>query len=539
MKCTNCESTRLIKRGSFFSKTKGVTRQRYECISCRNNFTADANTEIKEIEDLTVSGEVIYLRSEEWINDIMRHDKFVITSAQSNTPSDKKFLRALEEYCRINNAALLIIPIKYKNPTTQLENAEFKFSFEEELEPYLFENNLKLHEKLKVLGAIKIQATAVNPLSGLAPIAKGDSCIIGHNQLQMTTLPIQQCDLPVTLPVIMTTTGTISEKNYSVTKQGYVAEFNHCNSAVVVELDCGIFHLRHLNFDGEGFYDICNYYSGIEGSTVKTVDRPVEAIITGDEHAIFMSKEVLAATFTNDDSIVNTVRPYLIVRHDVLDCYSISHHHNHNVFTQFAKWKSGKNSIEAELNNTIQLIIDTTPPYAETVLVPSNHTDHLTKWLNMADPKREPWNAKLYHYLMYRVLEKTEMGATAASHPDPFKLYSEGIFNANRTKVRFLKRNSSFKLHEIELSHHGDYGANGSKGTRQQFANLPSKTVIGHTHSPGIEKGCYQVGTSSALNLEYNLGTSSWMNTHCLIYKNGKRQLINIIRGRWTSKNKW
>lgn len=36
------------------------------------------------------------------------------------------------------------------------------------------------------------------------------------------------------------------------------------------------------------------------------------------------------------------------------------------------------------------------------------------------------------------------------------------------------------------------------------------------------------------LVLEYNRGSpSGWMNTHCVIYLNGKRALINIIDGRW------
>jgi hypothetical protein len=112
-------------------------------------------------------------------------------------------------------------------------------------------------------------------------------------------------------------------------------------------------------------------------------------------------------------------------------------------------------------------------------------------------------------------------------------LFSEEIFANTGTKVKYLRRNESFKICDIEMSHHGDYGANGSRGSRNQFANLPTKTIIGHSHSPGITAGCYQVGTSSALQLEYNQGLSSWMNTHCLVYTNGKRQLINIINGRW------
>jgi hypothetical protein len=59
------------------------------------------------------------------------------------------------------------------------------------------------------------------------------------------------------------------------------------------------------------------------------------------------------------------------------------------------------------------------------------------------------------------------------------------------------------------------------------------KSVIGHSHTPAIEEGCYQVGTSTKLSRGYTHGPSSWLNTHAIIYPNGKRTLINIIDGKW------
>jgi len=59
------------------------------------------------------------------------------------------------------------------------------------------------------------------------------------------------------------------------------------------------------------------------------------------------------------------------------------------------------------------------------------------------------------------------------------------------------------------------------------------KTVIGHSHSPAILDGCYQVGVTGRLNQDYNDLPSSWMNTHCVIYANGKRSLLHVIEGEW------
>jgi hypothetical protein len=37
----------------------------------------------------------------------------------------------------------------------------------------------------------------------------------------------------------------------------------------------------------------------------------------------------------------------------------------------------------------------------------------------------------------------------------------------------------------------------------------------------------------TALKAEYTSGPSGWLNTHCVIYPNGKRSLLNIIKGKW------
>ena len=83
------------------------------------------------------------------------------------------------------------------------------------------------------------------------------------------------------------------------------------------------------------------------------------------------------------------------------------------------------------------------------------------------------------------------------------------------------------------MSYHGDQGINGARGSAVSFTQIGTKSIIGHSHSPCINKGVYQVGTSSRLKLEYTHGASSWLNTHCIIYANGKRTLINVIDGEW------
>lgn len=527
--CPTCNSENIIKKG--IDKRKFGLIQRFKCNSCQAAFSipiADVSTYISEpkqeltIRDISESNISSYKRSADWLKNFEKVTRYVITSAQSNTEVDSVFLKSLMLYCEHHNAMLFIIPIRYKNPTSQQEDS-CVHSYDKSLSPFLIENNLNLHPKLKMLGSLKIAATTEYPLTGLAPVTKGSSIIVGHNQLQTTTLPVQSGDLPV----IMTTTGTVSKKNYSETKQGYKAEFNHSNSAVVVELDDDIFHMRHLNFDGKGFYDFTEYYTHND----ITEGHSVHAIITGDEHALFACEKVRNATYEKD-GLVDLLKPKFIVRHDVLDCYTINHHDRNNFLKKYKKFIVGKNNMMDELQVTMDYIVDTTPKDATNIIVSSNHNDHLARWLNECDPRVDNVNAKLYHFLMFRVLEEIEKERNI---PNPFKLIAMPFFETRQCQTYFTERNETLKMFDIEIAMHGDKGANGSRGSRDQFANLPSKAIIGHSHSPGIEKGCYQVGTSSILKMDYNDGPSSWLNTHCLIYPNGKRQLINIVEGKWRS----
>lgn len=510
MQCPNCQASSIKKAGGSYNTVSGK-KNRYECKSC-----GYAWKELEPTEDIFDESIV------KTTNKKTTSKKYVITSCQSNTETNEDFLKTILNYCRDNSAELMVIPVPYKAHSIGDQSDEHRY--DEALHDYLLEDNTYLHDNLKVLGQLKIVATAVNPLSGLDSICRGDSVIIGHNQVQLKTLPILQGDLPV----IMTTTGTVSHPNYQISKQGYKATYNHCYAATLVEIDNdNYFHIRQLQFDGIGMYDLDKYYRA--DGDIEHQQR-CEALITGDEHVMFADYSVTQATY-GKDSIASLIRPKFIIRHDVLDSYSISHHHERNQFIKYAKFESGVNKIQDELDLTVEYIEQTTPEYSQSVIVSSNHHDHLTRWLTECEPKHEPWNALFYHTMMVKMLEGTTLEKNGASYPNPFSLYYETSYPD--TKTVFIGRNESFVVAGIELSQHGDKGVNGSRGSRAQFASIPTPTVIGHSHSPGITQGCYQVGTSSLLNVEYNSGPSSWLNTHCIVYPNSKRTLINIIRGRW------
>jgi hypothetical protein len=494
--CVHCGSDRTISNGTR-TTASGIVNHRYQCINCKKWFS-------------------VPIKDKFAVSEVTPNDIFVVTAAQTLTEINKDFLESLENYCRIRNAKLFVIPFDY--------GLGSDFSDDKVPEEYLLKDSTTFKNKLRVLANLRIIPTAENPLGGLDYLSKGDSLIVPHTQLQCKSIAVNSVDSPS----MLITTGVITRPNYSITKQGMKADFNHSYSAIVVENSEEEFHLRVLNADESGgFYDISGYYTGSSHSPIEYV----EALVTGDEHVMFASDSVVDATYKAKDSIVNTLKPRKIVRHDVLDSFSVSHHHKNNFLVKYGKYITGQNSIEQELNDTLNFIISTTPSFSESLIVSSNHNDHLLKWLNEADPKQEPWNAKIYHKLMYEMLNAVVITDDGAEYVNPFELWCKSIYK--KDNIKFLGRNESVRIHDIEISNHGDVGMNGSRGSITQYSKLAYKQIIGHSHTPGINKGAYQVGTSSKLKLEYSRGPSSWMNTHCVIYPNGKRQLINIINGKW------
>jgi hypothetical protein len=489
MICDQCGSNDIKSLGVRFLGKEKVLK--YSCRNCGVEITS----EYKELKTIKTGN-------------------FVVTSAVDGAVTNKKFLAALHNYCKLNNAKLVILPVNNGKPFKEAR-------FDDLVKPFLCSDNLSLGDITNVMGSIKLGSTLESPLHGINSFSKGKNVVFGHPQVQLKTLPRKA----EKYPAIITTTGTISMPNYGENKTAQKANFNHSFSALFID-GKNYSRMRHLHYDGVGFYDLNDYYT----SDTKTSGGAVEAVVTGDEHVLFYDEGVMEATY-GKTGMITSLKPKFIVRHDVLDCYSISHHHKHNVFTRYAKYIGEIDSIEEELKLTLNFIKDTTPKYSTSIIVPSNHNSHLVKWLNEADPKQDMVNAKIYHQLMYLMLCKVTLEKNVPKYPDPFTEWSN--LQDIGSNVRFLKPTDSFVIKGVDLNNHGDLGINGSRGSANQYKDLPLKTVVGHSHSPCVEKGSLAVGCSSNLRLDYNLGLSSWSHAHCIIHSNGKRQLIFIMDGQW------
>lgn len=459
---------------------------------------------------------------------------FVITSAQNATPVHEGFLSSLLNYCENRNAQLVVIPNRYKNPTSVwTQNNEGDEWWDNKLIKYICSEDLRLTKSLRIMGHIKIQPTAERPLSGFDSYTGQDSAVFGHPKIQLKTVATPS----KILPKLLTTTGSVTISNYTDSKAGWKSHKFHALGAVIVELEeDGTFHLRHIQADDitGHFYDLNKYYSSTE---VKNNFR-ISALITGDTHAEFIDENVLNATYLAKNSIVEVLMPEYIIFHDLEDFYRRSHHSINNNLLSYGKHHGSRNNVEKGLQKTADFLDKVTRPDIKNIIIKSNHDEAFDKWLLNSNPNIDPENSRFFHYMKYHQYKNMVETDVGYSTIDPFEFWcrnpdqEKGLKNIENTI--FLKRDQSFVINDIELGFHGDIGLNGTKGNINQYRHIGPSAIIGHSHTPGRIEGVIQVGTSSKLKLEYNTGCSSWLHSHAIIYPDGRITLINIINGKWT-----
>ncbi len=459
---------------------------------------------------------------------------FVVTAAQNATPLHEAFWASLLQYCEFRNAELMVIPIRYKNATSRWTesqaNAEWWLEHpeldERPLQKYLWNVRKDLNKNITVLGDIKVQPTAASPLTGFEGITHGESGILGHTKLQLKVVATPQGKYPK----ILTTTGACTVKNYTDTRAGKLGEFHHTLAAVVVEVDGPRFHLRQINAKSDGtFYDLDYLYDGSKRKPVQYSGVP--AIVMGDTHVEGIDPVVEKATFGD---MIPFFRPRRLFWHDLEDGGSVNHWAAKNPLVTGARYYAQQGSASEEFYDALAFVAERTPTGAESVIVASNHNDWLHRWILDRDWKTlSPKDRGFYLKVASKLYAQASLiSGDEAERLNAFIMLAKEHF-ANVPNIKVLDYEESAVVEGVECGFHGHFGPNGSRGSARNMRRIGVKSIIGHSHTPAIEEGCYQVGTSTKLTRGYTHGPSSWLNTHCLIYPNGKRTLINIIDGKW------
>jgi len=430
--------------------------------------------------------------------------KFVITSAQGESSVNNRFYESLMTYCKHNEAELIVLPMQ--GARCEQEDLHLK------LLPYVHAGSRKFSPKIGI-SDFRVKPQQIIPLTGLPRFAqKEGSTIFASTKQQLKAIPNSNNELPR----VMMTTGAITTPNYTESRIGRIAERDHTYGALVVELDRGSFHYRHLTSQVNGkFYDLGTSYSG----TDITTERP-EALVLGDWHTgatcpkVRKDAEVLFAQY----------KPKRVIIHDFFDGYSISHHDEGRHVTKAQRAADLGVSLEQELKRLakeLEWFARKTPKDTELVFVRSNHDEVLHRYLEEARFVNEPQNTLLGAHLLVDFIEGK----------DPLV---EGLarYTTIPSRATFLTRDDDYKLRGWQLGNHGDLGANGARGSNRSLEYANGKSITGHRHTPELFRDTMVVGTSTKLKLNYNRGYSSWMNTHALLYDNGKAQLVNIIKGK-------
>lgn len=503
--CPKCGGNHLIK---FNWTTNKKPKQRYQCKDCKYLTTTPR-----------IPSAPVPMRTR-----LPESKVYLITAAQNATPIHKGFWQSLKNAASFYGAEMVVIPGRYKNPTSQWtqKNVEHEW-WDEAVLPYLCKGRVKLNDRLMILGDVKIEWAARTPLASMDTLTKDMSGIVGHGNRALRSIATPQHKHPK----LMITTGACTLPNYTDTKRGAIGAFNHSYGALIVEIDGDVFYVRELNADRRGaFIDLDMEFTPEE---IKPAGRAL-SISMGDVHQRFILPEVVEATFTAKRSIVNLLRPQHLIWHDLLDFHTRNHHHKDDWITGYGKWKGGKESVRTEVEEAIRFVNSKTPKDCKSVIISSNHDRALARWLKEADFKKDPVNLDFYLEIATETARSARMSGGGVEYDDPFITYAQKLAAKN---VQFLKRGRSFILANVEYGLHGDQGPNGSKGTTKNLSTIGVKVTKGHNHTAEIVDGCYSAGKSTGM-LEYEEGgPSAHSNSHIVQYANGKRTILFIVNGKY------
>ena len=319
-------------------------------------------------------------------------------------------------------------------------------------------------------------------------------------------------------PHIVYTTGTISLPDYNYDRQGQIANQDHTYGGLIIELiDDNYFYIRNFTIDEcGGFNDLNKYYT-----TGVVAEEAAEAVSLGDSH--YGMEDIISEQGSKD--LVKLTKPKYVVFNDICDNRSITHHERHKIIARYRRSETQKTLLN-ELNHLAQKMKEWINAYpdCEFVVIPSNHDDFIEEWLNSGTFAFDDTNARVGAELFIAMLDGV----------NPIKWFLAKYHGI--TQLKFLDRDDSFSLSSCELNTHGDKGANGAKGSVGSLEISYGKCTAAHAHTPQIYRDVYVVGTNCIPNPSYTKGsTSSWLSADVVQYKNGSRQMIIKINGKFTT----
>ncbi len=445
----------------------------------------------------------------------------VFTCAQNNTKLHEKFWQSLMHFVDYKEAELHVARITYskagivagsQKPGSKKASDNDEMWWDHRIVPYISDQSVQITDSLIWCGELNILPTVVNPLSTLQTYTRRASGIVPHVKMAMQSTPVMKGEQPR----FMYTTGTVTQRNYIQRAAGQVAEFHHVFGALIVEIESdGQWWVRQLNADEEGiFYDKTTRYSpqGVSHGW------PVEAMVHGDIHVGKKEQRILDAMFAGG-GVVDQLRPAQQFFHDIVDFTPRNHH---NIGDAHFRWsKAAQVPVAQEFLEAAHVLWSADRPFSQLHVVLSNHDVAINHWLKNTTAFYDPMNVQMWLDTNLYVANNAALGRK--SEPFIYALTKHQLPKG----THFIQEDDSFELMGVEYGVHGHLGPNGARGSPRNLRTI-GKAFTAHTHSAGIVEGVYTVGVFGKLDMDYNMGPSSWSHTFGVMYANGKRALYSF-----------
>ncbi|URC15237.1 DNA transfer protein [Paraglaciecola Antarctic GD virus 1] len=488
----------------------------------------------------TVGGKVIdSIVNRGHINEVTSKKVFILTSAQNNTHIHSKFWASLQECARHRNAEIIVGTYKYNMNGFQ-NNKDEDIWYDPKIRGNIIDKPIILADGLIWCGELNVLPTAVNPISGLNNYTGKDSCVIPHAKVQLESVPSAKH----AETKMIYTTGSVTQSNYIQMKAGQKGAHNHIYGALLVEVDTdGTWFARQLIADSKSgeFYDLDHYYE----PNITRYSQSILAINWGDIHIEKMEDHVGRCSFgvgllgedklpykTNDENMLDELKPKYSFFNDVIDFKVRNHHNRKDPLFKIKMHIDKTEEVDFGLKQVGALLLHSHRDFCQQVIVNSNHDAALKKWAVECSWSEDPPNAEFIldcQLNLVRAVKAKDKEFCLFEYM--CKTLTDGV-NA----AKFLKLDESFVIggeNGIECGYHGHTGSNGARGSVQSYRTAGVRYNIGHSHSAGIKDGVYVAGVTASMDLGYNVGLSSWSQSHIVTYDNNKRAMVTIKNGKF------
>lgn len=483
--------------------------------SLRNLAKSTDPVSFSKIIDLEVFNDSAFLEIEKKAS---KHKVFIVQTVIAGAPIHKNFMLSVKQYLKHRDGMHLIIPADYA-----LQDISPELMADTDVD--IVFRPLHLNSNICV-NPIKIDPKQVDPSLGLDSFGHSETVIIGSPKQRRVSVANSNNKLAR----VIQATGALTKPNY-VPRDGVpkrrdtLAEKHHVMGGVIVEIvDDKLYHFRHFEMCKDGSFNDLFYNYSKDGK--KFVG--CEAIIQGDKHVGDTNPEVNAAV----DEMCELGRPTYRIEHDFFNGKTISKHSLDNQVERARMAEDKQIDFLDELKITAKELerVRKLKTAKQHIIVESNHNDWIMQYLNkgrFSDESR---------------LISIKLQAAAIEGIHPLKAAMEILGVKEGPDLKFLDIDDDFIVAGVALGNHGHLGSNGRRnpGTKGMLKAY-GKCVFGHGHHGEMWHEAMMVGTSTYLKLGYNKGASSWDNSQGILYKDGTRQLVNVIYGKWrleTAKNK-